>query len=155
MNCNLNFSVFLSSPQIMVKWPSFLPADTNSRSASSCPRRRWSPPSRGNTAASVTGSKWSSTGRGPPSRRSRKSLQSSSPLTSTHRPYWWASQPSWFMIVLPHTSWFSGCFEVPHLVPSFSGATGWNQGQDGEGMVPQLWTGVCYCKDRPQRLHTR
>lgn len=57
--------------------------------------------------------------------------------------------------VVTHSSWFSGCFEVPHLVPSFSGATGWNEGQDGESVVPQLWSGVCYCKDRSQRLHTR
>lgn len=37
----------------------------------------------------------------------------------------------------------------------FSGTTGWNEGQDGAGLVPQLRTGVCNGKDRPQRLHTR
>lgn len=111
MNCTSNlFCCALSSPQIMVKWLSFPPADMNFHSASSCLRRRWSPPSRGNTAASVTGSKWNYTGRGPPSRRSRRSLQSSSPSTSTRRPYWWAI--SALMIVSWHTSWFSGCFEA-------------------------------------------
>lgn len=46
-------------------------------------------------------------------------------------------------------------FWEAHLVPSFSGATSWNQGQDGTSVVPQLWTGVCNRKDRPQGLHTR
>ncbi len=87
----------------MVKWLSFLPANMNFHSASSCLRRRWSPPLRGNTAASVTGSKLSYTGRGPPSRRSRRSLQSSSPSTSTRRPYWWAiSAPTFHDCVMVH-----------------------------------------------------
>lgn len=64
----------------------------NFHSASSYQRRHWLPPSRGNMAASATGSKLSYTGRGPPSRSSRRSLQSSSPSTSTHQPYWWESQ---------------------------------------------------------------
>lgn len=92
----------------MVKWPSFLLADMNFHSASSCQRRRWSPPLRANMAASATGSKLSYTGLGTLSRRSRRSLQSSSPLTSTHQPSWWASQPSQFMNVSLNTSWFSG-----------------------------------------------
>lgn len=79
----------------------------NFHSASSCPRRRWSPPSRGSMAASVTGSKWSCTGRGPPSGRSRRSLQSSSPSTSTHQLYWWAAEPSHLKTVFVHfvVSW--------------------------------------------------
>lgn len=96
LQLNLVF-LSLSCPQIMGKSPSFLLADMNSPSASSCLRRRWSPPLRGNTAASVTGWKWSFTGRGPLSRRSRRSSQSSSPSTSTHQLSWCAS--------LRHISW--------------------------------------------------
>lgn len=44
---------------------------------------------------------------------------------------------------------------LAHLVLTFPGTTGWNEGQNGTSMVPQLWTGVCNCKDRPQRLHAR
>lgn len=141
---------FFCCPQIMAKSPFFLLADMNSPSASSCLRRRWSPPLRGNMAASVTGWKWSFTGRGPLSRRSRRSSQSSSPSTSTHQLSWCES--------LHHISWFFwGVFWGIWLIwfHLFPGATGWNEGQDGTGMVPQLWTSVCNCKDRPQRLHTR
>lgn len=35
------------------------------------------------------------------------------------------------------------------------GATGWNKGQDGTGVVQKLRAGVCDCEDRPQRLHPR
>lgn len=84
-------------------WPSLPLADMNFPSASSCLRRHWSPLLRGNTAASGTGSKWSYTGHGPLSGRSRRSLQSLSRLTSTHQPYWWASEPSHLMMVPLHT----------------------------------------------------
>lgn len=138
----------LSLLQITVRSRSFLRVDTNSRSASSSQRRRWSPPSRGNTAASGTGWKWSCTGRGPPSRRSRRSLQWSSPSISTRQPCWWAAELSHVVKTLLLVFWM-----LKVILLFSSGTAGWNKGQDGTGVVQELWTGVCDRKDRPQRLH--
>lgn len=76
----------------MAKRRCFLPADTSIRSVSSSQKRLWSRPSKGNTAASVTGSKSSFTGRGSPSRKSRRSLRLLSPSTLT-RPLFWCASP--------------------------------------------------------------
>lgn len=146
------FFFLLLSPQITEKWPSFLQADTSFPSASSCPKRHWSPPLRGNTAASVIGSKWSSTDPGPQSGNSRRSSQSSSPSTSTLQLYWWGCCS---INVSSPPARFSAQFRAPaHWLLSFTGATGWNKGQNGPSMVPQLRTGVGNSENRPQGLHT-